>query len=305
LAEPELIDFKTNSLQPLVSIIITTFNQEKFIEEAILSVLHQTCTNWELIIVDDGSTDQTSQVCESYVKKDTRIKYLYQKNSGVSAARNLGFLNTNGDLIQFLDGDDYLSYDKIARQIEFLEQRPNLDICYCNFVHYFQSTKKFIPSNHSVVDENPLEDFLFRWDRSVGTTIHSALFKKAIWKKNELPFPEDYKHRYEDWVFWVLIALKNKKIGYQDFIGAYYRIHNANFTSGTQQNIPQHIFKAMFYLHGKLPEKYRDRFIENNTEFIVTKYANERISEMKNNSLNGKFKNTIRRILNRIHLLKK
>ncbi len=292
-------------MQPLVSIIITTFNQEKYIEEAIVSVIQQSFTNWELIIIDDGSTDQTALVCDLYVKKDASIKYVYQKNSGVSAARNLGFHYSNGDFIQFLDGDDYLSQDKIARQIEFLEQHSNLDVCYCNFVHYFQSTGNFIPSNHIVVAENPLEDFLFRWDRSVGTTIHSALFKKNIWEKNELPFPEDYKHRYEDWVFWVLIALKNKTIGYQDFIGAFYRIHNANFTSGTHQNVPQHIFHAMFYLYGKLTEKYRDRFIQNNTEFIITKYANERILEMRNNSFNGKVKNTIRRILNRINFLKK
>ena len=88
-------------------------------------------------------------------------------------------------------------------------------------------------------------------------------------------------------------------------IGAFYRIHNANFTSGTQQNVPQHIFLAMFYLYGKLPEKYRDRFIQNNTEFIINKYANERILDMRNNSFIGKVKNTISHILNRINFLKK
>jgi glycosyltransferase involved in cell wall biosynthesis len=292
-------------LQPFVSIIITAFNQEQFIEEAILSVLNQTYTNWELIIIDDGSQDKTALVCELYVKKDSRIKYLYQKNSGVAAARNLGFLNSVGEFIQFLDGDDYLSEDKVFRQIEFLTSNPDFDICYCNFVHYFQATKNYIPSNHIVVNEYPLEDFLFRWDRSVGTTIHSALFKKNIWGLNELPFPTEYKHRYEDWVFWVLIALKQKKVGYLDFIGAYYRIHHSNFTSSTQLAFPQHFFYAMFYLYDKLPVKYKDQFVENNTEFIVNKFANEKLAAAQKSSFNGKIKNIFRRILNRIHLLKK
>ena len=90
----------------LFSIIIPTYNREKFLPKAIESVINQSHNNWELIIVDDGSTDNTKSLIEDYQKKENRIKYIFQENSERSVARNNGIKNAKGDWICFLDSDD-------------------------------------------------------------------------------------------------------------------------------------------------------------------------------------------------------
>lgn len=259
-----------------VSIIITAYNQDEFISEAIESVLNQTYPNLECIIIDDGSIDTTREICEKYVQKDKRVKYFFQENKGVSLARNRGFELSTGTFIHFLDGDDFISKDKIEKQVSFLQDNSEYDICYSGYSHYFQNKNIIQKADHVPVAKYPLEDFLFRWDRNIGTTIHSALFRRNIWKDKEIPFPVDYTSRYEDWVFWVEIALRNKTIAYLEFNGAYYRIHTNNLTSDATINI-QLFFQAMFYLHPKIPTTYQKRFVDENVKYLLDKYARQRI----------------------------
>ncbi|WP_092066134.1 glycosyltransferase family 2 protein [Desulfonauticus submarinus] len=104
----------------LVSVIIPTYNRASFLKDAVLSVLEQTYTNLELIIVDDGSTDDTSSVVSRI--KDKRLRYFYQENKGVAAARNFGLSLAKGDIISFLDSDDYWLPTKLEKQVNFLQQ---------------------------------------------------------------------------------------------------------------------------------------------------------------------------------------
>lgn len=99
---------------PFFSIIIPTFNRDELIVKAIESVINQTFTNWELIIVDDGSTDNTKNIVLDYLK-DNRVKYYYQSNSERSAARNNGISNSNGEYICFLDSDDYFNKSRLEQ----------------------------------------------------------------------------------------------------------------------------------------------------------------------------------------------
>lgn len=104
----------------LVSVIIPTYNRASFLKEAIESVLGQSYEYFELIIVDDGSTDDTKQLVQSF--KDKRISYFYQENKGVSQARNLGIKKSQGEVIAFLDSDDFWLKDKLKKQIFFLQE---------------------------------------------------------------------------------------------------------------------------------------------------------------------------------------
>lgn len=113
----------------LVSVIIATFNREILIVKAIESVLAQTFKDFELIVVDDGSTDSTAQVLAKY--RD-RITYLYQENKGPSAARNLGIKNANGAYVCFLDSDDLWHKDKLKIQLNAINHNPDIKICYTN-----------------------------------------------------------------------------------------------------------------------------------------------------------------------------
>ena len=115
-----------NERQPLVSIITPAYNAEKYIKETIESVLGQTYKNWELIIVNDGSTDSTEEIIKSF--DDSRVVLLSQKNSGVSSARNLGMQSSKGKYITFLDADDVLPPESLKVRVDYLESHPDVDL---------------------------------------------------------------------------------------------------------------------------------------------------------------------------------
>jgi glycosyltransferase involved in cell wall biosynthesis len=106
---------------PVVSVIIPSFNCQRYIAETIDSVLAQTFTNFEVIIVDDGSTDNQKDVIAAYVQRDSRVRYVYQKNSGVSAARNNGFKASQGTFIAFLDSDDVWLENNLELKVNKLQ----------------------------------------------------------------------------------------------------------------------------------------------------------------------------------------
>jgi glycosyltransferase involved in cell wall biosynthesis len=109
---------------PLVSIIIPTFNRAGIISKAIKSVLNQTYKNWELIIIDDGSVDNTKEVVKSYSSKyKNKIKYYYKKNGGVCSARNFGIQKANGEYISLLDSDDEYKPRRIEIQLKITRRR--------------------------------------------------------------------------------------------------------------------------------------------------------------------------------------
>lgn len=118
----------------LVSVIVPTYNREDFIGEAIDSVLAQTYPDWELIIVDDGSEDQSADIIHQYAEKDKRIHYFYQENQGQSVARNLGLRQSQGDFICFLDSDNRWLPEKLAQGIQTFEQVPDVHVVYGDII---------------------------------------------------------------------------------------------------------------------------------------------------------------------------
>lgn len=109
----------------LISVIIPMYNAALYIEETINSVVSQTYTNWECIVVDDGSVDDSADIVQRMAEKDDRIIYIYQDNAGPSAARNHGFGEAKGEYIQFLDADDVLLPERFAVMLERFQDQPN------------------------------------------------------------------------------------------------------------------------------------------------------------------------------------
>ncbi len=131
------------SEKPLVSVIIPTYNRAHLLPRAITSVLSQTLKDFELIIVDDGSTDNTREVVESFQKKDKRIRYIWQENSGGPAKpKNMGIKNSRGKYIGFLDDDDEWLPEKLKKQLKVFEQSKNLGIVGCSAFYVDSNTKK-------------------------------------------------------------------------------------------------------------------------------------------------------------------
>ena len=120
-------------MRPLVSIITPTYNSEKFINETIGSVLKQTYKNWELILIDDASTDDTLRIIKSYIKNNFNISLICNSsNQGAGVSRNKGILEAKGDFIAFLDADDTWKPNKLKTQIKFMIEN-NVDVCYSSY----------------------------------------------------------------------------------------------------------------------------------------------------------------------------
>ncbi len=118
---------------PTVSVIITSYNRENCLGEAIESIIKQSFTDWELIIVDDGSTDHAPEIAKQYAEKDNRISLIVQNNGGVAAARNTGVENTTGELIAFLDDDDISHPERLQRQVALMQANPDISACVTNY----------------------------------------------------------------------------------------------------------------------------------------------------------------------------
>jgi len=129
----------------LISIIVTCYNQEKYITKALESILLQSYKNWECIVVDDGSSDKSFLKIKYFVDKDSRFKYFYHENSGVSFSRNKGIEESQGFYIQFLDGDDFLESKKLEKSIEVIQHNSKLDVVFSNFKLFDDKKNKYLP----------------------------------------------------------------------------------------------------------------------------------------------------------------
>src|SRR3990172_13226391 len=114
-------------MNPKISVIIPTYNRAAYLAEALNSVISQTYKDFELIVVDDGSTDNTEEAVRRFT---VDIKYIYQKNQGVSAARNRGISESGGEFLSFLDSDDLWEKRKLEKQIDFFEKNKCAKVCY-------------------------------------------------------------------------------------------------------------------------------------------------------------------------------
>lgn len=200
----------------LVSVIIPIYNAEKHLHNSLNSVINQDYKNLEIILVNDGSTDNSVVECQKYIEKDKRIKLINQRNLGVSAARNNGFHYCNGEYICFVDSDDIIEKNMISNLIEILEY-SNCDVACCN-VHIIDKDKseKFTNSNSQDVIYNSydlLKNFL------LGKVSHACwdkLYKRQILEEVDFPLKTTGEDRYFCWDLYKNInsMIVSPKVGY-------------------------------------------------------------------------------------------
>ncbi|MDP4201302.1 MAG: glycosyltransferase family 2 protein [Bacteroidota bacterium] len=254
---------------PLISVIVPCYNQAQYLPEALDSVLAQTYTNWECIIVNDGSPDNTEEIAKTYCNKDSRFKYILKENGGLSSARNAGMANAKGQYIQFLDADDFLVSTKFEKQLKVFNQNDKTSICISNYSIY--SKGKITPSKycHNFTTNNTFRhDILFEWDKSFSIPIHSALFRNGI--VNDIKF-DTLLFAKEDWLFWVEISTKKPLIKYVDESLVIYRIHSQSMIHQRwlmQKNTITALFAISKLLHDEELKLFLSR-IENYTFAII------------------------------------
>ena len=208
----------------LVSVIVPCYNQGVFLNETLESVYNQSYTDWECIIVNDGSTDGTEAIAQQWVAKDNRFKYFYKKNSGVSSTRNFGISNSSGQYLQFLDSDDILDKLKIQFSIDELKKDKNNEtgIVVSNFKMLSSDSKEILPPFCKLEAELfTLENFLLKWNVTFSVQMQCGFFDARLFEI--IKFPENLSAQ-EDWIVWVQL-LKKTKCVFVDLPLAYYRVH--------------------------------------------------------------------------------
>lgn len=189
-----------NNPRPLVSVIMTAFNEEKHIKEAIESVLNQTYENFEFIIINDGSTDKTEEIIASY--KDARIKYIKnEKNLKLIASLNIGLDAAVGEYIARMDADDICLSIRLQTQVEFMNSNPDIGISGSQLTIFGNASGEMkYPISH---DDIKLGLFI---TSCFGNNV--VIFRRSIFEKYKLYYPTGYFHAedYKCWTNWALVA---------------------------------------------------------------------------------------------------
>lgn len=265
---------------PLVSVIIPAYNAESFIEETLDSVVAQTYRPIEIIIVDDGSADGTSEVIKKYTtditdqtdSTDITVIYIHQQNSGPSAARNAGIMAASGEYVAFLDADDLWAADKLERQMELFRKDIELDIVCANqrvtrtgeggiteFVMFKSNNlgKEFFGHEWRVVD--PLVKLL----KINFMPTSSGIARKSCFKEGFL-FNE--RRRYaEDWELWLNMAL-DCSFGYVDAVC----VHKKEKGGGLSSNADAMLLSKI---------EVMEEFVKKNQAQVLVRFGKDQLSK--------------------------
>lgn len=246
-----------------VSIIVPCYNQAQYLDEALQSLLEQTYTHWECIIVNDGSPDNTEAVAKIWIEKDSRFKYIYKENEGLSSARNLGISYAQGDFILPLDADDKISKKYVLLALKAFEEDDSLKVVYCK-------AEKF-GDEFGLWELAPFS--LFNLSRN-NMIFCSAMYRKKDW---ELVGGYDTKMIYgwEDWEFWISMLKKGGNVKRLDELGFYYRIKSNSMLRIIKQENENQIFTYLSVKHADFFVKHYGSFKAMERKLIDEKNNNE------------------------------
>jgi glycosyltransferase involved in cell wall biosynthesis len=208
----------------LISVIIPILNTSNYLEKCIDSVINQSYKNLQIILINDGSSDRSEEICLQYLKKDSRISYYYQKNQGQSSARNKGIFLAKGSLIGFVDSDDWIDKDMFLKLLNNLLYF-NADISSCNFYRYFKN------NNYKLnFETNRCTNIFFNKDQAIKELLKNEkltyspvnkLYKKSLF--NDLKFLEN--RIYEDLTISYQLIHKTNRIIYTSAPLYHYRFN--------------------------------------------------------------------------------
>lgn len=209
---------------PEVSVIVPVYNAELYLDTCIHSILTQDFCNFELLLIDDGSTDKSGQICDGYSKRDKRILVVHQQNGGISVARNAGLKIAKGSYIAFVDSDDYIPSTMISDLLLAIK-KTGADMAKGNYQKVYDNVaipKQYDGNISILTSEMAIENFLCEppaEDKKMGTVVWNALYRKALFET--ISFPDGLI--YEDGYVTPKLLLKSTVIAHLNKVVYFYR----------------------------------------------------------------------------------
>lgn len=284
---------------PIISVIVPVYNVENKIRRCIESVLAQTYSDYELILVDDGSFDGSGEICDAYAKKDSRIKVIHQQNKGASAARNRGMNDAMGQYIGFVDSDDYVAKDYLQVLHDMISQSES-DIAICGFylvdsMNTFEKKHRF--SDGQILDRDGIEnqfyhDIYYNTKTSGYFSLWNKVFKHSLIDDNHIRIDETMSFG-EDMLF-VMDCLKNAgSIAFSDKPLYYYEVAPTGLFSRYYRGFVNDIMKCYTALIEQTKPKDEDNLLPLSMKYWY--YVNRQIAGIIENEKH--ISREIRRVL--------
>lgn len=301
-----------DKIPPLISVVLPVYNGEKYLFDSINSILNQSFVNFEFIIINDGSTDNSLKILKSF--SDPRIIIINQENKGLISSLNRGILHSRGKYIARMDADDIAFSDRFDKQVNFLENNEDYVVCSSSRITFKNSiaenTKRLevLPDNFEVIKVQTIFNSPF--------THPAAMIRSSVLKENDIFFDEEFKYA-EDYIFWVYLLKFGKGFNFRKPL-LYYRASPTSQTGIASNNIEDRKkiilkiqLKALEELNVKISESDRDLLytlsLSNNikkieiSDEIIIKYLNLLCNLYKSIKKNGYSKGG-RVVIGRVYL---
>lgn len=267
---------------PIVSIIIPCYNQAEYLSETLESVLNQTLIDWECIIINDGSPDNTEEIALNWINKDSRFIYLKKENSGLADTRNFGIKHAKSKYILPLDSDDKISTTYLQEAVDILERDSNVKLVYSNAMKFGveEGEWSLLPySYHNLL--------FFR------NCIHcSAIYKRSDYNKT-IGYNPNMKQGWEDYDFWLSLLAENDKVIKIDKYHFFYRTKKTSMNTEIRKFDESNLRIQLFKNHQDLYLKYINpleinkelmhyKSISNSTDYKIGRIILEPFRRLRN-----------------------
>lgn len=267
-----------------ISVIVPVYNMELYLKRCLDSLVAQTIDNYEVIIVNDGSNDQSQKIIDYYLKKHPGIVKSYQKeNGGLSDARNFGLEKAKGDFISFVDSDDWIDNNMLKLMYE-KANKNNLDIVVCDFINFYDNKKQYVVKARRFTTNNVVKDYFVSPPMACNKIYRKFLFNDNRFKKNII---------YEDLELIPTLSISTINIDFIDEPLYYYYQRQGSIMNQLKfnKNI-LNIFEVLNSIRNKCTISNTDIFFKNEIEYLYIEHllrsASLRFSSTKNSLENVK-----------------
>lgn len=258
-----------------LSIIVPVYNVEKYLEECLDSILKIKNINYEVLVINDGSPDNSQKIIDEYCKKDSRIKSFIKENGGLSSARNYGIEKAQGEYIWFIDSDDLIIASEFEKFYKKAKELKDIDIIYGNYNSFIDGNRNDIIKNSLIIKELDKSitgiEFLEILEKNLirNCSVWKNLYKIEFIKKNNLYFEEGVI--FEDYMYTILSLIKAKKIVFFDISFYLYREKRKGSIMTELGNSKEKILKASYRMCEVLPPILKNKNLKVlNKELIKT-----------------------------------